>query len=430
MKVLITVAIWGRKYAKIFTDYSLASQLAPENIPRLTSHHEVTYHIITTVRDANWLLRQPEFQRLTEHASLLWDFIEDYGYDPQHIPTGPTGEKYPFVSRLQNIAFGRSLERDVLVFNYADFVWADGALTQIVETIEQGNDAVLGFCLPVDKRRGMRALDKHRVKESRVSTLSLPNRTAVAIALDNLHREAKLRFWNHPQFTSMPTYLIWPVGREGLLIRAYHQTVLALRVRPADANYRAGIRYGSLDGYFTALLAGSGRVSHATDSDQVMVFSLYDTKIDSGLQPTESREDAVRQCLRASVSEGQRGFAQLPIYFKRDYRNSSEWQAVERASAEIIEQYHRTTVPDQMAFTKIYADQGDLASVHQKWRTQPAQSIASKLANLPVWAYRLVLSSRILTWLSNVLKSTIGPARARSWRLAIERWLYLKHPAD
>ena len=60
MRILLSVALWGQKYAETFASYSLASQLADGNLPSLRAKHQLTYHIVTTRRDAAWLRAQIE----------------------------------------------------------------------------------------------------------------------------------------------------------------------------------------------------------------------------------------------------------------------------------------------------------------------------------------------------------------------------------
>jgi hypothetical protein len=57
MKIFLTTAVWGEKYVDIFSQYSLASLLSKNNIPRLSSEHKLTLHLITTKAD---------YQRLTK----------------------------------------------------------------------------------------------------------------------------------------------------------------------------------------------------------------------------------------------------------------------------------------------------------------------------------------------------------------------------
>lgn len=428
MRILLSVALWGRKYAETFGQYSLASQLAQANLPLLGAKHRLTYHIVTTRRDADWLRAQPTCRCLEQHCEVVWDLIEDHGYGLKLIPTGPDGEKYPFLSRLQNISIARSIDHDVIIFNYADFIWTNGALSQAIDMMRGDVDAILTFCPPVDSQKGKQALDAVGSGERTVA-LTLPARAGAGIVVDHLHREARRRIWGAPTFTSLPTYLIWPVGDQGLLLRAYHQTVLALRVRPEDPGYRGGIARGSLDGYFTATLAKSGRVKFACDSDRVLVFSLYETSVDSSLRRGENREQAMRKCLRELVSEGQRRFAEVPLFIKRDFTDSAAWEATARESWQVLSDFHLTTASDRAAFEEVHDAFGDIASLEQRWhRSQPETAgamLAYAFARLRIWFYRTIVSRHLAGRLGRLAKRVLG-ARAREWRLWMEHWAFSK----
>ena len=415
MKVLLSVVVWGSDYVATLADFSLASQTSPGNIPRLAQRHEVAYHIVTTQKDAQILRAHPVFAALTKFCSVLWDYIEDSGYNPTLIPRGDGGEKYTFLSRMQNIGIRRSLAFDVLVFNYADFIWADGSLTNVVDLMHDGADAVLSFGLPVDSSRAKAALGTFRTQAAGIPALAVPPREAAGIAIDHLHREAKLRFWDGPSFTRTPTYLIWPVGDQGLIVRAYHQTVLTLRVRRDDEDYAQGIRYGSLDGYFTAQLAATANIRYAADSDDILVFSLYDAKIDTALRPGETREDALRLCLERAVSVAQRRCAEIPLLVKRRTPDAALWRRAIDASWKAIEPIERTAVPDAKEFESVNAQIENTELIEAHWRSR---------ANPARWLYVRVLLPFANGPLGSAIKGSLGKGRARAIRLVLERLLF------
>ena len=413
-KILLSVVVWGSDYVATLADFSLASQMSPDNIPKLAAAHHVTYHIVTTRSDAQKLRRYPAFQALRKHCDVLWDYIEECGHNPKHIPRGDGSEKYPFLSRLQNIAIRRSLNFDVLVFNYADFIWADGSLTNVIEMMRDGVDAVLSFALPVDNVSARPALSAYRTSARDGLAIKVPAREAAGIAIDCLHREAKLRFWDGPRFTHAPTYLIWPVADQGVIVRAYHQTVLALRVRRDDPDYAEGIRHGSLDGYFTARLAETAKIHHAAASDEVFVFSLYDAKFDSALRPGETREQALQACLQRAVSAAQRRFAEIPIDVKRCDPKPALWQRIVEESWNAIEPIQRTTVADPEAFESMNAFVDALS--------RPKPDVAR-------WLYVHILLPFARAPFGSALKRALGAGRTRTIHLVLERWL-TRHVGD
>lgn len=426
MKVLLSVAFWGREYTRAFADCSLASMLAPDNIPKLARTHEVAYHIMTTRKDREWLGKHKAIGLLARHARIDWDCLEDHGYNPRVLPRGHGGKKYSFLTLLQNVAIAKSLEHDALIFNYADFIWTNGSLTNVVGLLSDGVDAVLSFCLPVDTSSATPELEPYRVTSSSPGgVLNLPPHAGADIAIRFLHPEAKLRYWDGPDFTTTPTYLLWPVGQEGILIRAYHQTILALRVKADDPVYRNGIPRGSLDGHFTTLLAERATIRHAVNSDQVMVFSLHDTVVDSRIGgPSRvswrgfTREESFRECLRTSISDGQRKFAQQPIEVRRSADHSEQWDRAAKQSIEIIEKFHATTTFDPAEHKRAHTEHMSLEELAARWRQDSV--MATNKAILYNWLAVGITWGRVV-WLCKFL---LGPSRARALRLGVERLVY------
>src|SRR5581483_5476278 len=250
-------------------------------------------------------------------------------------------EKYSFLSQLQSHAIRTSTGKDVIVFNYADFVWCDGSLAKCIEPLrDKSKDAMLTFCLPVDEWAGKHALRDFRRPDA--DAIVLPSRTGAALAIDNLHREARLRIWDSEEFTSAPSYVLWRVGDQGLILHAYHMTVLALRVMPNDPSFIGGIKEGSLDGYYSGIVAERWPFAIADDSDAVLVFSLYDTTVDSRESTGLSREEVLRwTAIQASPS--QRELVLHPILLKRHFDDPAAWSQATRASAEILRRIHDIT---------------------------------------------------------------------------------------
>lgn len=435
MKVLISVALWGREYRQTFVDYSLASQLSSNNLPKLCEDHEVVYHIMTTRKDGRWLRANGALKKLARHCTVDWDFIEDHGYNPKVLPVGPEGSKYSFLSLLQNIAIAKSLEHDAIIFNYADFIWADDSLPNSVGMLADDVDAVLGFCLPVDKSSGIRDLDRYRTQGAQGTiVLDLPSREAADIAIRNMHRECRLRFWDGPAFTVTPTYLLWPVDKEGVVIRAYHQTILVLRVKADDPVYKKGIPSGSLDGYFTSILAESSHTCHATNSDEIMVFSLYDTVVDSSIGgPSRStqeewvgfgKEESLRECLREVISRGQRNFARVPIEVRRSYDHPERWQKVGEDTLQFVEDFDLTTPFDAEAYERIHTLDGNVDEFIERWR------LDRNFAVYLVIFYQQVLLNTLLVHVGSVFKRLVGPGRARALREKLERLVYGENAAN
>jgi len=351
MKILVTSAVWGKAYCALFTEFSVPSLLAAENIPRLARNATFTFHIVTTRRDRRCLEDAPAITALRRYGEIEWEILENYGV--ARPPVGTNSKKYSFLSALQNLAIERARDHDVIIFNYSDFIWANGSLLHAIQLLDaegRRNDAVLSFCMPVDRDAGMIALERYRVHSDPVVVEFTP-RDGARIAVQHMHREARLRFWdNAPDFTSFPSYLLWPVGEDGIVIRAYHQTILALRVRNDDPQFRRGIVCGSLDANFTAQIAATASFAFATDGDRLLVFSLFHTPLDSRLPHGMTREIALRNILVRVVTPEQRHFAEHPICLKLRDGNEAAWQQVVDASWNILRPVHVATPFDRSIY--------------------------------------------------------------------------------
>ena len=352
MKVLIATAVWGKTYCSVFTRFSLASLLASGNIPELAKHAGITFHIVTTKRDRRWLVNDPAMVELLQYCQVEWEMIEDFGvFQP---PEGPGGEKYPFLSALQNIAIQRSLDHDAIVFNYADFIWSNGSLTAAIELLNAAGkpaDAVLAFSVPVDRDAALPALQRYRLPADS-NVIELSPREGAVIAVEHMHREARNRLWNSPGFTVTPSYLFWEVDGQGLVARAYHQTVLAMRVRADDPTYRQGIVRGSLDACLTAQLAKSGAVAVATDTGKILVFSLYHTPVDSRMPAGMTREMSLQTLLRGDVIPEQRSFAEHAFYFKLHDGDEAQWTKVTADSARLLREAESAVAFDRALYDR------------------------------------------------------------------------------
>lgn len=384
MKIVLTTAVWGKTYCALFANFSLPSLLAAENIPHLARGASFTFHIVTTKRDRRRLEGAPAMAVLRRYGNIDWEILEDYGV--AQPPIGVNGKKYSFISALQNLAMERASDYDAIVFNYADFIWANGSLRHALELLEKGGsrkDAVLSFCMPVDRGAGIAALERHRVR-SDPAVIDLTPRDGARIAIERMHREARRRFWDNAQnFTNTPSYIMWKVGDDGIIVRAYHQTVLALRIASDDPQSHRRIVRGSLDANFTAQIAATASFAFATDSDRVMVFSLFQTPLDSRLPSGMTREIALRNMLTEMVTPEQRHFAEHAIHLKLRDGSEAVWQQVVDASRHILEPLHVATRFDQTAYEKSQRTLGVIPLLRRR-------RVLNRI-RLPV--------SRILSWL-------------------------------
>ena len=360
MKIFLTTAVWGENYVDIFSQYSLASLLSKNNIPRLSSEHKLTLHLITTKADYQRLTKKSSFKIIKDldlDVEVIVSFIEDV-FASEKLVFGYSNKKYKFLSKLQNFAIKMSAKYDVIVFNYSDFVWGDGALLNIVTKLDEGFEAVLGFCMPVDLGKCKNELTSLSHKDG---FLNVDNLTASKISISAMHREAMLRYWNAPIFTVTPTYLMWKVSdEEGVLLRAYHQTIFALKTSFFNKGFSENLG-SSLDGYYSSLVVENSNYFIADNSESICVFSLYETIIDSRLVGQKTKNDSLRECLTCVVSEANRKLAiDHPIMLRTtNVSNRKKWDDVKHESMEILKDLHDDIVFNRAEHEKLYTLDAD-----------------------------------------------------------------------
>ncbi len=446
MKILLSSAVWGEAYCSVFAKFSLATLLSQDNIPKLAKHATITCHIITRREDRKRLLREPALVELQRYCEIEWVLIEDFGiYQP---PEGPGGEKYPFLSALQNIAIKRSVDHDVIVFNYADFIWADGSLSQALEMLTEGpepSDAVFAFCLPVERDSALPALERYR-QSGHSQVIELRPRDGAKIAIEHMHREAKIRFWEGtPRFTNLPSYLIWRVGDEGLLLRAYHQSILAMRARSNDPEFLRGILRGGLDSSFAAQLAKRSALAFATDTDKVLVFSLYHTPVDSRVPLGVTREMSLRNLLTGDVTPEQRAFAERPIFFRLQDGSEENWNRVAELSWNILRDAQDATPFDQAVYDKNYETHGKIPKIAKLnylmrlilprflFLIHVTGTAAAAKALSAAWPRAIVRAQEVWFVLGHGSRLRVAVnqrlALMPEWRLAKRIWNVLRHPS-
>jgi hypothetical protein len=338
MKILLSQAIWGEKYVDIFLKYSYSSLMASGNLIQVAKNHQITLDLYTTKKDYEILIKKlSKFEK--EIGEIRCTFIEELGYKKKNIPGEVGNQKYTFLTELQNEALKNSDDYDYIIFNYSDFIWTNESLSNVIDLLDNKTDAILGFCLPVDKQKCIESINRDKNKYYVDDVLEIENKKSVELALNNLHRETRLRYWESANFTAFPSYLIWNIPDEGIVLRAYHQTILALKTK---LHYlKEGISgQGSLDGYISSLVAQFGNYKIADDSNKIFIYSLYETGLDSLAFPWTTREESLVRCLVQYITVPQRELAKIPIKIQKNNINKENWEEVINKSLEDISVLH------------------------------------------------------------------------------------------
>lgn len=314
--ILISNPVWGKKNCEIFCNYSLKSLLYEGNIPLLNKSHDITLHILTRREDLIFFEKNIFFKSIPNRVKVDFFFFKKIF----------TLSKYSKVSKLQNISIKKSTNHDYIVFNYADFVWANFSLSNSISRLIEKNLQFLSFfCLPVEHTKLMNFVEKNK----NINQLSLSN-----FSVKNLHREAKLRIWNDKKFTITPTFIIFKIQSEGLIISAYHQTVLVASVKD-NLILKEGIKGVSLDEYFSSVIKNS-KFETVCDTHDIMVSAICDWMHDSSISDKRLINPSIKKCFKR-LNDSNRHLSNKFIYVSANKKKRMKiWNKEEKYANNVI----------------------------------------------------------------------------------------------
>ena len=123
-----------------------------------------------------------------------------------------------------------------------------------------------------------------------------------------------------------------------------------MRVDSRNVFYHNGILMGSLDGYYGAIVAENSKIRIASNSDEIFIFSLYQTNINSKSSKGLSREHSLKRCLKQSISEGQRRFAFEFLEVSYSYSDPEKWDRIKTTAYKTLKKIHEETPFDEAMY--------------------------------------------------------------------------------
>jgi hypothetical protein len=200
--------IWGRSYANLFTNVSLASRLSPGNLPAMPNNSESKTILVTTDQDRAHIMRSSLFRQLERVMEVV--------FLPLQITTQA---KYDLMSTGHRQAIEHVASQGYCVFFSPDTIVAEGSIPWLYELAQSGRQIVAGCgpCVNHEAFLNEISLDPD-VDTGRV--LTLPSRKLVELILRNLHNvlaHQKVQSQFYPQ---QPNACVWdaPSG-DGMLAR-------------------------------------------------------------------------------------------------------------------------------------------------------------------------------------------------------------------
>ena len=314
--VLISNPVWGKKNCEIFCNYNLKSLLYSGNIPSLLKNYKIKFLILTREKDIDYFTNNNYFSSLKSLVDVEFYILKEM----------LTKNKYKILTFLQNISITFAKEKDFIVFNYADFFWSNKSLINSILLLKDSRKNFLSFfCLPVKILNAKKFIDSNNRIQINIAS---------KFALENLHPEAELRLWGQKTFSYTPTFILFKVDRLGIIIRAYHQTVLVAKLGVSSNLLNNKINGNSLDEFFSSKY-DSDQFEVVENNKKIMVFALCDWNHSTSMKNDKSMKKVLKNSFRR-LNDSHRKLSERHILIFKNNRYSKKWKNKIRESFNVV----------------------------------------------------------------------------------------------
>jgi hypothetical protein len=326
--MIFTVSFWGAQYREMFLHLSLASLLAPGNIPSLTDRRNSRFLLCTTSEDWYAIQTSPTFQRARDW--IEFEYVElrrpvppflrpIYGeklrragnpvpdteaawrnvtITPKDVLIGAAYSELEQIGQTIGIEltvhqhyslrihfmtlghkFGacRAFEQRASVFFVgADHVMADGAIPELERILVSGRRVVISAILRFEQEGCLKAMESSGRLRTGEALVFSP-RQLVELSFSNMHAETACFEFDSPYFCDVATSASWRVpGDKGVVIHN-------LNFFPLIVSYKEAVHHdtdyfdigGTIDGQYISRHFDSARdIEMIEDSDRLFVASL------------------------------------------------------------------------------------------------------------------------------------------------------------
>ncbi|MBT3886948.1 MAG: hypothetical protein HOF70_19370 [Rhodospirillaceae bacterium] len=317
----IVTVLWGARFVDRFLSMTLATILAPGNIPALANDRRLSYRIFTGENDERRLRASPLFQRLEQFLPVNISVIS----------TRPDDGKYRsaiqhYIQAMQDTRL--ALAPTILL--QPDAIWADGALMRIAELADAGYAAIMTDGLRVIAEHFMPAFEDASLKGADGS-LSIRPRALMELAMDFIHPYEASVTWNSKFIHDVPFRLHWPVPGGGIVTQGFCYNPIYLAPEKYDFGSVKAMDHGLVDAAITNL----DRVYYCQDSDDVALVSIDEEGYSGANYKRADRRqkiltaaswayrEATPENLLAATKPVRRHFAEI---------DEAKWRRVERVS--------------------------------------------------------------------------------------------------
>ena len=195
------VTFWGSTYADCFLDFSLASLMAPGNIPALMRSGRPCRIVICTTRsDIEHLESKPFFREIA--AEVPVEFIEFSG------PQGNEGKMRTMSRGHAALSSRAHWDRALAVFLSPDMISSANAMACVGRAADEGLKVLLVPAIRYAHEALVERFAKEGIHVGGVP-LAVAERKLAEFGLASLHSETRRYEFEQPWFTTFPISVYW-----------------------------------------------------------------------------------------------------------------------------------------------------------------------------------------------------------------------------
>jgi hypothetical protein len=255
---------WGKHYVDKLLDFTLASALAPGNVPSLACEFPCEVAVVTEERYFDYVRAHPVARRLEQFAKLRLLAVDDL-----------VTERWQYGMSLAYALFrgvadvGAAMTDTFFLFLNSDFVLADGSYRRLLHHIEHGERAVLAPSYCTSEERVRAALAELRGGESG-GVLSVPPRRLAQLILRHAHNTVRAKTVNQDlvHFQYMDQFY-WQVDPSTLIGHQMPISLIGMRPEVVLADIETFWDWGLVYDF-----CPSRRLTVLGDSDEFLMLEL------------------------------------------------------------------------------------------------------------------------------------------------------------
>jgi hypothetical protein len=223
----VIVYAWGRPYVDRLLDYTVASLLAPGNLPSLVDFFDCTLAVVTEEKLFRYIESHPLIRRIKLLCPVRLVSLDDLIGEPWQYGISLAFALFRGFSDL-----GEAMTKTYLLFLNADFVLADGCYDRLIPHMKRGERVLLSPSYCVAEEEVEPLLAKIRINDH--GMLAIPPRQLARIIIDYRHNTIRAKTINqcgvHFEYMDQA---YWKVNDDTII--GYQMPICMVAMRPEVA---------------------------------------------------------------------------------------------------------------------------------------------------------------------------------------------------